>query len=110
MSGLWIPGMTAGPVEEWVARLHRRIDGFAHDAGVERAFVEVELIGGARYGLESITAEPGFGFVTLRPLAEPDVDDQPEELIVPVGSIARIELRRAEEQRGRLGFTLPERA
>jgi len=99
--------MAAGPLEEWVKRVHRRIEAFASDAGVERAFVEVELLDGVRYALDAITAEPGFGFVTLRPQGGPDDDDLPEEVVVPVGSIKRLELRRAEEQRGRLGFALP---
>ena len=107
MSGLWIPG-AAGPLEEWVKRVHRRIEAFAGDAGVERAFVEVELVDGVRYALDAISAEPGFGFVTLRPQPDPDDDDMPEEVVVPVGSIRRLELRRAEEQRGRFGFALPE--
>jgi hypothetical protein len=107
MSGLWIPGIAAGPLEEWVHRLHRRIDAFAHEAGVERAFVEVELVDGVRWPLDAIAPEPGFGFVTLRPQRDLDEDDVPEEVVVPVGSIKRIELRRAEDQRGRAGFAVP---
>ena len=104
---LWIPGMAAGPLEEWVARVHRRIEAYAQDAGVEKAFVEIELADGSRYSLDSISPEPGFGFVTLRPHRRPDDEDVPEELIVPVGVIRRIELDRAEEQRERFGFSLP---
>jgi hypothetical protein len=104
--GLWIPGMAAGPQEELVERVHRQIERFATDAGVKRAFVEVELVDGTRFALDSLSAEPGFGFLTLAPHAALE-EDLPERLIVPVGSIRRIELARAEEQRARLGFSLP---
>lgn len=107
-SSVWLPGLAAGPLEDFVARLHRRIDSYARDAGVEQASVDVELADGSRYALDTIAAEPGFGFVTLRPHRRADEDDVPEELVVPVVAIHRIELRRAEEQRARFGFTLPE--
>ncbi len=97
MSELWLPGFASAPQEEFVARLHRVIERYAADAGVERAFVEVELADGSRYAVDSITAEPGFGFVTLSPY--PDEDDAfeiPERLIVPVATIRRIDLARAE--------------
>ena len=106
MPELWIPG-AEGPHGAFVDRLLRRIADFAGRAGVEKAVVEVELWDSARFVLDSISAEPGFGFVTLRPVAVDDAD-APEELIVPIGSIRRIELRRAEEARLRFGFTLPE--
>lgn len=108
-SNVWIPGMAAGPLEDFVARLHRRIEAYASDAGLEQASVEIELVDGSRYALDTISPEPGFGFVTLRPHRRADDDDDvPDELVVPVGAIQRIELRRAEEQRARFGFTLPE--
>jgi len=106
MSGLWIPGVAAGSNEELVERVHRQIERFAADAGVKRAFVEVELVDGSRFALDSLSPEPGFGFVTIVPHLEVD-QELPEQLIVPVGSIRRIELTRAEEQRSRLGFSLP---
>ena len=66
----------------------------------------MELADGARFPLDSVTAEPGFGFVTLTP--HPDAEeDLPEQLIVPVAAIRRIELARAEEERAALGFSLP---
>jgi hypothetical protein len=68
--------------------------------------VEVELFDGARFPLDSISAEPGFGFVTLTPHHAVE-EELPERLVVPVGSIRRIELARAEEQRSRFGFSLP---
>ncbi len=66
MSELWLPGVQA-PQDELVSRIHRQIERFAAEAGIERAFVEVELADGARFPLDAMSAEPGFGFVTLRP-------------------------------------------
>ena len=106
MSELWIPGVAA-PQDEFVHRLHRQIERFAAEQGVERAFVQVELVDGSRFTVHSITAEPGYGFVSIRPHEE-DEPDVPGELIVPVGSIRRIELDRAEEERSQLGFSLPQ--
>jgi hypothetical protein len=106
MSGLWIPGMAAGPQDELVERIHRQIERFTRDAGIGQAFVEVELADASRLTLDAILPEPGFGFVTLVP--HPEVEEElPEQVMVPVGSIRRIELARAEERRERLGFSLP---
>ena len=107
MSNLWVPGMPAGPVEEFVAKLHRHIARFASEHSVEQACVEVELHDGSRYMLDSIAPEPGFGFVTIKPHNREDDDEIPDELIVPVGTLRRIELSRAEDQRAKFGFTLP---
>jgi hypothetical protein len=99
---VWIPGF-AGPLDDLINRIHRRIEEFSAEAKIERPAVEVELSGGLRYSIESISAEPGYGFVTLRPHG----DDAPDEVIVPIGSIVRLELSKAVEERGRLGFSLP---
>jgi hypothetical protein len=99
---VWIPGF-AGPLDDLINRIHRRIEQFSAEAKIERPAVEVELSGGLRYSIESISAEPGYGFVTLRPHG----DDAPDEVIVPIGSIVRLELSKAVEERGRLGFSLP---
>ena len=105
MSELWLPGVHA-PQDELVLRVHRQIERFAAAAGVPRAFVQVELADGARFALDAMTAEPGFGFVTLRPYRDGAGDeDVPEELIVPVGMIRRIELDRTAEEEGRVGFS-----
>ncbi len=102
---LWVPGF-AGPLDDLVDRIHRRVAALAEEAGVEQAFVEVELVDGVRYAVESIAPEPGYGFVTIRP--HPN-DGTPAEVIVPIGSIKRIEVSKAAEERARLGFSLPER-
>ena len=69
--------------------------------------MSVELVDGARFTLHTISPEPGYGFVTLRPHPD-DKPDAPGELVVPVGSIRRIELDSAAEERTRLGFVVPE--
>ncbi len=114
MSSLWIPGMPAGPLEEFVHRLQRKIEEFCSRRGHEQASVEVELVDGARYVLHSISPEPGFGFVTLAPYPEDEGrpwpraagEDAmpPDEVIVPVGSIRRITLNDVAEGRPPLGF------
>ena len=60
----------AGPLEDLVARIHRRIEAFASEHGLEQAMVEVELADGALLRLESLSAEPGYGFLTLVPHGE----------------------------------------
>jgi hypothetical protein len=99
---LWVPGF-AGPLDDLVERIHRRIEQFAEEAGVESTFVEVELVDGVRYAVESLAPEPGYGFVTIRPHPS---DDTPALVIVPVGSIRRIELSAAAEERTQLGFSV----
>ena len=102
MSEIWLPG-AAGPQNQLVDGIHRLIERFdAERPGT--AVVEVELREGPRAALETISAEPGFGFVTLRP--HPEEEGEAEEWIVPVGSIARIVLREAEEEVS-FGFALP---
>ena len=102
MPDLWVPGF-AGPLDDLVERIHRRIEQFAEEAGVESAFVEIELVDGVRYAVESLTAEPGYGFVTIRPHPS---DDTPALVIVPIGSVKRIDLSTAAEERTQLGFSV----
>ena len=102
MPELWIPGM-AGPLDELVARIHRRIASFAAEHELEQAQVEAELHDGALLRLSTISAEPGYGFITLVPHPE---DGEPQELIVPLGAIRRLTLSRAEPE-SPIGFSLP---
>jgi hypothetical protein len=94
-----------GPHEAFVERLHRTIAAFAESAGVEKPFVELELIDSARFVLERIDAEPGYGMVTV--FVQSADDDAPDALVIPVGSIRRIELRKAAEQHVGFGFSVP---
>jgi hypothetical protein len=102
MPELWIPGVT-GPLDDLVARIHRRIELFAAEHDLDQAQVEVELPDGAVLRLSSISAEPGYGFLTLIPHQE---DGEPQELIVPIGAIRMLTLSRAEPE-SPIGFSLP---
>jgi len=93
----------AGPLEELVGRIHRRIEGFKDTYAVEEVEVTAELFDGSVHRLASLSAEPGFGFVTLCPHGD---EDEPEELIVPLGAIRELRLSRAEPEQ-RLGFSVP---
>jgi hypothetical protein len=93
----------AGPLEDLVARIHRRIEAFASEHALEQAMVEVELADGALLRLESLSPEPGYGFLTLVPHTE---EGEPQELIVPIGAIRQLTLSRAEAA-SPIGFSLP---
>ena len=103
MSELWLPGVS-GPLDELVSRIHLRIEAVAAEDG-KQPRVDVELRDGATVAVRSLSAEPGFGFVTLCPHTDDGAD---EEWIVPVGAVARITLRGAEEDEP-FGFSLPTR-
>ena len=92
----------AGPVDELVARIHRRVREFADEHGVE-ALVEAELMDGSLHRLKTISADPGFGFVTLCPHGEAE----PRVLIVPIGAIRQLTIAEAEPER-RVGFSVPD--
>ena len=98
------PEEREGPEGELVRRLNAVIAAFALDQRVPRALVHVEFADNARFTLHSLSAEPGFGFVTIVPHPE-DLPDTPGALVVPVASIKRIELDAVEEARAHLGFS-----
>lgn len=105
MPELWTP-VAELPHEAFVERLLRAIAAFAERTGVETPLVEVELADTSRFALERIQPEPGFGMVTL--YVKDSRDDAPDALIVPIGSLRRIELRAAPEDRvQRFGFAIP---
>jgi hypothetical protein len=97
--------VTEGPHEAFVERVHRLIGAFAEEHGLQTPAVEIELADSARFTLQRIDPEPGFGMVTLH--VRVDDDDTPDALIVPLGSIRRIELRKTPEERVGFGFALP---
>jgi hypothetical protein len=101
VSDLWLPG-ASGSLDDLVARVQLRIQRFAERAGTSPV-VEVELRDGSTTLLQSLDAEPGLGFLTLVPHG----DGGDEEWIVPVASVVRITLRKAEE-RDPFGFALPD--
>ena len=92
-----MPG-TPGPHDEFVRNLHGQSARYG-----EEVAVEIELADGASFHLISLSPEPGFGFVTLRPHPE---DDDPKEVVVPVAAIAQIRIG-SSDQRARAGFALP---
>jgi len=100
---LWVPGAAAPSLEAFVQRIHQQIERYTSTHPAERSHVEVELADGARLTLRALASEPGFGFLTLSVHSD---EDEPDELIVPVGSIRRISLGPADEAR-RPGFALP---
>lgn len=105
-SGIWTPTQE-GPHESFVHELTSAIARFAQEHGVESPLVEVELADSARFVLEKVDAEPGFGMVTLHVHAGDDEDV--DALIVPIGSIRRIELRKSPEHKvAAFGFNLPD--
>ncbi len=105
MPELWTP-VVEGPHEAFVERLLRAIARFAEVSGVQTPVVEVELADTSRFVLDRVEPEPGFGMITL--YVRNVHDDEPDALIVPIGSIRRIELRKEPEERvARFGFSVP---
>lgn len=104
MPELWTP-VPQLPNNEFVERLHQAIANFAEATGVEKPLVEIELSDTSRFVLEHVDPEPGFGMVTLY-LADAR-DDAPDALIVPLGSVRRIELRSAPDRGESFGFSIP---
>jgi hypothetical protein len=88
-----------------VGALHRHIERYASEHGVEKPYVEIELADGARHVLDSLAAQPGFGFITVRQHKRDE--DDPDEIVVPVGAIRRIELSVRGGDDPAFGFTLP---
>ena len=105
MPDLWLPGAAPASLDDFVTRVLRQIERYTATHAAETTEVEVELADGERLRLQSLSAEPGYGFVTLT-VHEEDGDVRQE--IVPVGGIRRISLGPAEAERARFGFSLPD--
>jgi hypothetical protein len=99
---LWVPGAAEPSLDDFVARVLRQIERFTSTHASERSHVEVELWDGEHLTLESISSEPGYGFLTLSV-------HEGEQVIVPVGALRRITLGPADEET-KPGFALPENA
>ena len=100
MPELWVPGSAEASSDALVERVLRQIERFAKELGGE-VQVEIELRDGSMIPLESILADPGYGFITLRPHGR-----RKEEVVVPVGAIARLQLG-LPEQHPPFGFSKP---
>ena len=57
----------AGPLDELVKRILRRADLFKEEHEIDEVEVRIELIDGSLHRLQTLSAEPGFGFVSFRP-------------------------------------------
>ena len=101
MSEPWLPG--GASLDDFVTRIHGQIASFAEEHGLAQAKVEIELHDGGTHVLDKISAEPGYGFVTLSPYRD---DGLVEEMIVPVASIAAVKMSPMEEHPP-FGFTRP---
>ena len=88
----------AGPVEELVKRLERRVEQFREEHALAEVEVTIELMDGSLHRLRTLAAEPGFGFISFCPHG-----DEPEEVIVPLGAIREIRLRVPEPEQA-VGF------
>jgi hypothetical protein len=96
---LWVPGSAEPSLDDFVGRVVKQIARYTETHGAERSHVEVELGDGERLSVQSLSSEPGYGFLTL-------TRADGEQLIVPVGGIRKIALGPADEER-RPGFALP---
>ena len=101
MPELWIPGAAEPSIDDFVDRVLKQIARFAAEVPGGEAQVEIELHDGSTIPLESILPEPGYGFITLRPHGR-----RQEEIVVPVGSVARLRLG-PPEQHPPFGFSKP---
>ena len=93
---VWTPG-AAGPLDEFVSRVTRMIAAFANEHGLEQAEVSIELVDGSRYTLATVTADPGFGFLSFAPYREEG--NEPKRLIVPIGAVRSIEISAPDPER-----------
>ena len=107
MTDLWLPGIAPAPrsLSDFVERVHGRIEEYTRGHAAEKTEVEVQLADGEHVSLQSLSPEPGYGFVTLA--THPDDDRESRELIVPVTSIRKIALGPAAAERAQFGFSLP---
>jgi cold shock CspA family protein len=92
----------AGPVEELVKRLERRVEQFREEHALAEVEVTIELMDGSLHRLRTLAAEPGFGFISFCPHG-----DEPEEVIVPLGAVREIRLRVPSPEQA-VGFAVAE--
>ena len=89
----------AGPLDELVKRILRRVEMFKEEHSLAEVAVSIELIDGSLHRLKTLSAEPGFGFVSFRS----HESDEPEEVIVPLGAVREIRIAVPESEQA-LGF------
>ena len=91
----------AGPLDELVQRILRRVEAFKTEHSLEDAEVRLELVDGSLHRLKTLSAEPGFGFVSFAPHGD---DGEPEEIIVPLGAVREIRIGAPGAEQA-VGFT-----
>jgi hypothetical protein len=91
----------AGPLDELVKRILRRIEVFKDEHGLSDVEVTVELVDGSLHRLKTLSPDPGFGFVSFRPHG----GEEPEERIVPLGAVREIRLAAPGSEQA-LGFVV----
>ena len=79
----------AGPLDDLVQRILRRVEAFKAEHSLDDAEVSIELVDGSLYRLKTLSAEPGFGFVSFTPHGE---GGDPEHVIVPLGAIRELRI------------------
>jgi hypothetical protein len=79
------------------------VEGFTREHQIEHAEVRLELIDGREYVVESVSAEPGFGFLAIVP--HRDEGQEPRQVIVPIGAVKLVEISAPDPVRP-LGFRL----
>lgn len=89
----------AGPLDEFVKRILRRVETFKDEHSLEEVEVSIELQDGALYRLQMLSAEPGFGFVSFRAH-----EGEPEEVIIPLGAVREIRIGKPGPEQA-FGFT-----
>jgi hypothetical protein len=90
----------AGPLDELVKRILRRVDAFKEEHSLEEVEVSVELVDGSLHRLKTLSAEPGLGFVSFCPHCE---DGEPQEVIVPLGAVRELRIGAASTEQA-VGF------
>ncbi|HWO81253.1 hypothetical protein [Gaiella sp.] len=91
----------AGPLEDLVQRILRRVEAFKAEHSLDDAEVSIELVDGSLYRLKTLSAEPGFGFVSFTPHGE---GGDPEHVIVPLGAVRELRIAAPEHEHA-LGFS-----
>ncbi len=80
----------AGPLEELVKRILRRVEQFKEEHSLAEVVVSIELVDGSLHRLKTLSAEPGFGFLSFCPHCGEGED--PEEIIVPLGAVREMRI------------------
>ena len=90
----------AGPLDELVKRILRRVDAFKEEHSLEEVEVSVELVDGSLHRLKTLSAEPGLGFVSFCPHCE---EGEPQEVIVPLGAVRELRIGAPDSEQA-VGF------